>query len=142
MLIASIIYVVFTFSVQYLAVADSDNQTAVTNSARNAMTEAINLGNQRVNEKVTINEDVAIEATLRMYAATSDFEDGARYLNIHEVNSDPAYIAVDSYLEIWTPFKRTVNKYLENPKSAQPNIARSREIVIYEAKPTVRPSKE
>jgi len=131
----------FVFSFQYRNVSDSDNETAVVNSARNGMTEAVNLGGQRVNEKVTINEAVAVEATLRMYAAASDFDDGARYLNVYDVKSDPAYIAVESYLEINTPFRNMINQFRKEKLESQPEIARSREIVIYEAKEVQRPSR-
>ncbi|MBG9689702.1 hypothetical protein ABD91_01890 [Lysinibacillus sphaericus] len=123
----------FAFSSQYLRVADSDNQTSVTNATRNAMTEAVNLGNQRVNEEVTINEDMAIEATLRMYAASSDFDDGGRYLNVYDVKSDPAFLAVESYTEIGTPIRGMLNKFSPDVKVVK-DFTRSREIVIYEAK--------
>lgn len=136
-LIVGLLAIGFIYSFEYLKVADSDNQTAVTNSARNAMTEAINLGNQRVNEEITINEEVAIEATLRMYAATSDFDDGARHLNVYRVESDPAYISVDSYLEIGTPIRGMLN-YFSSEVEIIPDLTRSREIVIYEAKDTER----
>lgn len=136
-LIIGILTIAFSFSFSYLSAANSDNQTAVTNSARNAMTEAINLGNQRVNEEITINEEVAIEATLRMYAASSDFDDGARYLNVYRVESDPAYISVDSYLEIGTPIRGMLN-YFSSDVKVIPDITRSREVIIYEAKETER----
>lgn len=138
-LIVAILFVGFTYSYEYYQVADSDNQTALTNSTRNAMTEAVNLGNARVNEELTINEEVAVEATLRMYAATADFEDGARYLSVYDVQSDPAMLAVDSYLEIGTPLRKMLN-YFNQRIDIENDIARSREIVIYEAKQTTQPN--
>jgi len=136
-LIFGLLFVGFIYSFEYLKVADSDNQTAVTNSSRNAMTEAINLGNARVNEEITINEDVAVEATLRMYAASSDFNGGARYVNVYNVVSDPAMIAVESYLEIGTPIRGMLN-YFNKDIDIEFDTTRSREITIYEAKETTR----
>lgn len=138
LLIVIFIYTSFIFSFEYFTIADSDNQTAVTNSARNAMTEAVNLGNASVNEEITINEDVAIEASLRMYAASSDFYDGARYLRIYDVKSEPAMIAAESYLEISTPFRRMAKLYKPDIELKK-DIGRSREIVIYEAKSLQKP---
>lgn len=136
--IGMIILLVFTYSFQKTSVADVDNETAVQNAARNAMTEAVNLGNQRVNEEVTINEEVAVEATIRMYAASSTFGDVARYINIFDVNSAPAYIAVDSYAELQTPIRGMLKKY--NDKVVERNdFTRSRDVVIYEAKDIIKP---
>lgn len=132
------LFLVFVISFQYVSVADSDNETAVVNSARNAMTEAINLGNARVNEEITINEEIAIEAVLRQYASTTDFFDAARYLNVYEVSSDPAMFAVESYVSIGTPIKPVLNHFTGNTDKSN-IVGRSREIVIFEAKQTVKP---
>lgn len=129
---------VLIYSYSTASVADSDNQTAMNNAASQAMTEAMNLGDIRVNQKVTIDEEIAKDALIRMYAASSDYSDGARYLNVYQVNSDPAYIAVDSYLEINTPFKPFINRFSTEKRSIEPQITRSRETVIFEAIQTVR----
>lgn len=137
-ILIGLLYIVWTYSFEYSAVADSDNQTSVVNSSRNAMTEAVNLGAARVNEELTINEDIAVESVLREYSDASDFHDGARYLNVYQVSSDPAMIAVESYLAIGTPLKPMLNKFTKKTDVSE-TIGRSREIIIYEAKETVRP---
>ena len=139
LLIFSFLLVVFTFSYNYISVSDSDNDTTLKNVARNAMTEAVNYGNLRVNEELTINEEVAVEAAVRLYAASSDFEDGGRYLNVAAVSSNPPMIALDSYTEINTPMKNTLNKIRNKTKAIEPNVTRSREVIIYEAKSRTKP---
>lgn len=131
--IVGILYVVFVFSFGYKAVGNSDNQTSITNASRNAMTESVNLGSAKFNEELTINEEVAIESAIRMYAASADFSDGARYVNIKDVKSDPAMIATESYLEVNTPL-RPMLKFFNHNIDVVPDYTRSREIVIYEAK--------
>lgn len=133
-----LLFLVFALSFEYITVGESDNKTSTVNSTRNAMTGAINLGNGRVNEELTISEEIAIEATLRQYADTSDFFDGDRFLNIIETTSDPAMISVDSYLSIDTPMQSMLNFYSGDTKSDE-TIGRSREIVIFEAKSITRP---
>ncbi len=130
--------VAFVYSFSFLFTADSDNETTVKNIARNAMTEAVNQGNLRVNEEITINEEVAVEAAVRMYAASSDFSKGDRYLNIAEVSSNPPMLAIDSYVEIMTPLKSVVNRFSSKNEILKPNITRSREVIIYEAKSTAK----
>lgn len=132
-----ILTTVYVFSFQYVATADSDDKTAMTNASRNSMTESVNLGGARVNEKITINEEIAIESMLRMYAASSDFDDGARYINVYEVKSEPAFIAVDSYVSIDTPIKSMLKRFSKDIDTSN-TVTRSREIVIYEAKNTTR----
>ncbi len=133
-----LLYIAWTYSFEYAAVADSDNQTSVVNSSRNAMTEAVNLGSARVNEELTINEEIAVESVLREYSSASDFYDGSRYLNVYQVSSDPPMIAVESYLSIGTPIKPMLNRHTKKTDVSE-TIGRSREIIIYEAKETVRP---
>lgn len=107
--------------------SDSDNTTTSTAANRNAITQSINWGNARVNEEITINEDVAKEAVLRQYARDSNFADGDRYINIHNISGTPPMIAVDAYTVVKTPYS---NLYSDVPD----NITRSRDVVIYEAK--------
>ncbi|MEH6944653.1 DUF5411 family protein [Bacillus sp. JJ722] len=126
-------FVGFTVSYQYIAMADSDNETSSTNTARNSMNVAINWGNARVNEEVTINEEIAREAVVRQYADTASFHDGNKYLNIYEVSSKPAMLAVDSYGSVDTPFMNMTNNF-KGENNDTNTITRSREIVIYEAK--------
>lgn len=132
-----ILIVVFVYSFQKIAVADSDNETGLENAARNAMTEAVNLGNARVNEEVTINEEIATESLLRQYADTTDFDGADRYLNVYQVNSDPAMIAVDSYLTVQTPIQSMLNRFTDKNRD-DTTIGRSREVIIWEAKSTTR----
>lgn len=129
--------VVFVYSFQKISVADSDNETGIENAARNAMTEAVNLGNARVNEELTINEEIATESFLRQYADTTDFKGGERHLNVFQVTSDPAMIAVDSYITVQTPIQEMLNRYT-NKNRDDTTVGRSREIVIWEAKSTTR----
>ncbi len=126
-------FTVFTTSFQYLIVADSDNETSAENATRNAMTQSINWGNARVNEEITINQDIAVEAVLRQYADSSDFFDGDRFVNIYRTSSNPPMIAVESYSTIGTPFQNMANSFNKENNSSK-TVTRSREIVIYEAK--------
>lgn len=133
LLLFCIFFVGFTVSYQYIGMADSDNETSSTNTARNSMNVAINWGNARVNEEVTINEEIAREAVVRQYADTASFHDGNKYLNVFKVSSKPAMIAVDSYGSIGTPYMGMVNQFKGTEYEVN-KIIRSREIVIYEAK--------
>lgn len=99
------------------------------------MTLAINWGNARVNEEITINEEVAEEAVLRQFADASDFYDGDRYLNIYHSSSKPPILAVESYSTIGTPFQDMANRFSEE-NDLTDTIIRNREIVIFEAKET------
>lgn len=137
-LIIFMLLAVLVYSHQYTVVADSDNQTAITNAARNSMTESLNLGYARAFEEITIDEELAVESLIRMYSASSDFDDGARYVNIYEVKSDPAFIAVESYVSIDTPIKSMLQKLSTQEIDQSETITRSREVVIYEAKNITR----
>lgn len=136
-LIFFIAAVVFTVSFEYTAVDDSDNETSVQNATRNAMTEAVNWGEARVNENITINQDIAVEAVVRQYAQTSDFFDGDRYLNVYRTITNPPMLAVESYTNVKTPFNRIANKFNKQNNSDE-NITRSRDIEIVEAKELVK----
>ncbi|MEQ2529127.1 DUF5411 family protein [Bacillaceae bacterium CLA-AA-H227] len=126
-------FAIFTSSFEYISIADSDNETSVENATRNAMTQAINLGNARVNEEISINEDIAVEAIVRQYAESSDFFEGERYVNIYRISERAPMIAVDSYTVINTPFNDMASRITKKPASNE-SITRSREIVIYESK--------
>lgn len=117
-------------SFQQVSIADSDNETSVENASRNAMTIAVNLGNARVNEEITINEEIAVEAVVRQYADSADFFDGDRYLNIYQVSSDPAMLAVESFTQLESPFLGFTRGF----SNSNDVTTRSREIVIFEAK--------
>lgn len=136
-LILFMAFLMFTFSFQQLTIADSDNETSIENASRNAMTIAINQGNVRVNEEITINEEIAVEAVLRQYADAADFYDGDRYLNIYKVDSDPAMIAVEALNQVNTPFYRFYNSLRSENVSTEVDT-RSREIMIFEAKDLTR----
>lgn len=127
----------FTLSFQQLNVVDSDNESSVENSTRNAMTQAINLGASRVNEEITINEEIAVEAVVRQYADSQSFAQGDRYLNIYKVSSNPPMLAVESYSTIDAPFKNLINEFNGENKSTE-NVTRSREVQIIEAKDVTR----
>ncbi|MGG1021173.1 DUF5411 family protein [Bacillus paralicheniformis] len=133
LLLVFIFFIVYTASFEYVKIGDNDNETSIQNSARNAMTQSINWGNARVNEEITINEEVATEAVLREYANSSSFNDGNRYVNIFKVSGKPPMLAVESYSNIKTPFNDMANVYNKQNNSNE-TITRSREVVIYEAK--------
>ncbi|MCM3405513.1 DUF5411 family protein [Cytobacillus oceanisediminis] len=124
---------IFTMSFQEVSIADSDNETSVENASRNAMTVAVNLGNARVNEEVTINEDIAVESVVRQYADSADFYNGDRYLNVYQVSSNPPMLAVESYTQLESPFLG-----ITNPSGQNDVETRSREIIIYEAKKLIK----
>lgn len=123
----------FTLSFERLQVIDSDNSTSVQNATRNAMTQSVNLGATRVNEEVSINREVAIEAVVRQYADSYDFAQGERYLNVYDVSSSPPMIAVEAYTLQDSPFRILTNKY-KNENKPTDDVTRSREVQIIEAK--------
>lgn len=92
---------------------------------------AVNKGAARVNEEITINEKVATEALVRQYAQSSDFNDGDKILNIVNISSKPAMIAVEGY-EILEDV--SIMKWLGNKDSkVKPKEV---DVVIFEAKDT------
>lgn len=65
---------------------DNDNEQSLETSTRNAVTNSVNLGILRINEKVNLNEDAQEEILLRQYANSVGFYRGDRTLNIYRFN--------------------------------------------------------
>jgi Family of unknown function (DUF5411) len=129
-LIGLFLFIIVVFSFNYIWAADANNDTVVQNAARNAMTQAINKGSVRVTEEITINEKMAEEAFLRQYAETANFNDGTRVLNVVDISSKPAMLAVESYNVIEG---LPIFKWLNQEKTAK---TREVDVLIYEAKKT------
>lgn len=130
-------FVVYTASFEFIKVGDNENEVTIQNTARNAMTQSINWGSARVNEEITINEEIAKEAVLREYANSISFNSGDHYINIYQLSNKPPLLAVESYSEIATPFNQFVKNFSDNKNNdSSETVTRSREVIIYEAKKT------
>lgn len=115
------------------AITEQNDDTALDNSARNALAASVNKGALRVTEEVTINEQVAEEALVRLYADNSNFNGGETSLNIYKISSKPAMIAVDSYNAVDNDLEGFIERFTGEDVPNE-RISRNREIVIFEAK--------
>jgi len=115
-------------SYHYLFSADANNHSTIETASRDAIQQGVNLGAVRVTEEITIDEDTVKEAFIRQYVASSNFNDGTRVLNIVDVQSKPAALAVESYnvIDDWA-----IYKWLNIEKKAK---TREMNVLIYEAK--------
>lgn len=130
--IGTIVLMLIVISFSYLFSADADNHSAVEITIRDAIQQSINMGAVRVTEEITIDEEIAKEAVIRQYVATSNFNDGTLVLSVPQVNSKPASLAIESY-------KLIDNWYIADWLGLKEKEAKTREVnaVIYEAKETV-----
>lgn len=132
-IIGLFLFLILAISLTFIWSADANNDVVVQNAARNAMTQAINKGTVRVDEEITINEEIAKEAFVRQYAEASNFQAGTRVLNIVDISSKPAMIAVEGYnvIEGLPIFKRFNKEKTANTREV--------DVVIFEAKETSKP---
>lgn len=130
--IGTIVLMLIVISFSYLFSADADNHSAVEITSRDAIQSAVNLGAVRVTEEITINEEIAKEAVIRQYVASSNFNDGTVVLGVPTVNSKPASLALESY-------KLVDSWYIASWLGLEDKEAVTREVdaIIYEAKKTV-----
>lgn len=83
-LLASVVSWVVSY--EKVSLMDNDNEQSLETSTRNAVTNSVNLGILRINEKVNLNEDAQEEILLRQYANSVGFYRGDRTLNIYRFN--------------------------------------------------------
>lgn len=126
--VATILLTLISF--HFLFSADASNHSTIENASRDSIQNAINMGAVRVTEEITIDEEIAKEAFIRQYVESSNFNDGTRVLNVADVQSQPASLAVESYnvIDDWPIFK-----WLNINKEAK---TREMDFLIYEAKNT------
>lgn len=105
-----------------------DNELALDNGTRNALSESVNIGNLRVNEEVTIDPQIAKEALIRNYAESVNYHDGDRFLNVYYLSEQPI-IAADAY----TSLEGSTNFTKE-----EETISRSRNVYIIESRKLTR----
>ncbi|ENL4423511.1 hypothetical protein FOL75_15435 [Bacillus thuringiensis] len=118
----------FTASTGFMFAADTNEDNSLHQATATAMSKAINMGQLRVDEEITINEKVVKETLIREYVNQSNFHDGEKRLNIYAINSQPAMIGVESYNTFAIPIK----KYLKEPDDQ--TTVRQFENMIFEAK--------
>lgn len=80
-LLASVVSWVVSY--EKVSLMDNDNEQSLETSTRNAVTNSVNLGILRINEKVNLNQNAQEEILLRQYANSVGFYRGDRTLNIY-----------------------------------------------------------
>jgi hypothetical protein len=122
-------FTLFIASSSYLFAADTNEDRTLEQAAASAMSKGINMGQVRVDEEVTVNEDVVKEALVRQYVEQSNLSDGEKQLHIYALASQPSMLAVESYN---TLFNLPIRKYLkeEDEKASVRQFAN----IIFEAK--------
>lgn len=83
-LLASVVSWVVSY--EKVSLMDNDNEQSLETSTRNAVTNSVNLGILRIDEKVNLNGDAQEEILLRQYANSVGFYRGDRTLNIYRFN--------------------------------------------------------
>lgn len=128
-----IILMLFVVSSNYLFVADTNEDRSLERATSTAMSQGINMGQLRVDEEVTVNEEIVKESLVRQYVEQSNYHDGEKQLHIYAIASQPAMLAVESY----NTFELPIKKYLkeENTEAS----VRQFENIIFEAKQTHKP---
>ncbi|MEC2665355.1 hypothetical protein P9W94_31100, partial [Bacillus cereus] len=71
-------FTLFIASSSYLFAADTNEDRTLEQAAASAMSQGINMGQVRVDEEVTVNEDVVKEALVRQYVEQSNLSDGEK----------------------------------------------------------------
>lgn len=123
-----IFFITFYTAYNQATFVAKDNEVALDNATRNALSDSINVGHLRVNEEVTIDPQMAKESLIRNYAQSVNYQEGDRFLNIYYISEQPI-LAVDAY----TSLEGTTNF-----TSEQETISRSRNVYIIEAKDITR----
>lgn len=116
----------WVFAYEKASIIDNDNETALENATRNAVTQSVNLGVLRTQETVTIDPQMARDVLLRQYAESVGFYDGERTVNVFKNPLDGTpLLATDSNALIKSTSDITQETYQET---------RSRTVQIIEAK--------
>jgi len=118
--------VTFVFAYEKASIIDNDNETALENATRNAVTQSVNLGVLRTQETITIDPQMARDILLRQYAESVGFYEGERTINIfRSPNDGTPFLATDSNAMIEATGEITEKTYQET---------RSRTVQIIESK--------
>lgn len=137
--LGSIIFFMFLFYIVDIAqirILDDDNRDSLDVASRTAISQSVNRGTLRVEEKITIDPAVAKESLVRSYSKNISFDEkiGARGLYIKKIQSDPAMVAVEARSETESYYKHYMynraNAYTDQKKIK----VNEKNIVIYEAK--------
>lgn len=134
LIMAMFAFLLFVVSSNYMFVADTEEDNSLEQATVSAMSQGINMGKVRVNEEVTINENIVKEALVRQYVEQTNFHDGVKQLHIYAIASQPAMIATESYNTFTTPLP----EYLD--REEKETSVRQFTNVIYEAKQTQKPN--
>ncbi|QWB31999.1 hypothetical protein [Exiguobacterium acetylicum] len=128
-LLASVVSWVVSY--EKVSLMDNDNEQSLETSTRNAVTNSVNLGILRINEKVNLNEDAQEEILLRQYANSVGFYRGDRTLNIYRFNvgGGSPLMATEAFANL-----QDSNAITEGTSQE----TRSRTIQIIEARKTTR----
>lgn len=145
--LGSILFFMFLFysvDMALIRVIDDDNRDALDIASRTAISESVNRGTLRVEERITIDPSVAKEALVRTYAKNISMNDSSsgRLLNIKSIQEEPAMIAVEAKSKTNSFYKHYLNnRWSEEFKNSKTIVANERNIVIYEAKSLTIPPK-
>ncbi|MEI5919539.1 DUF5411 family protein [Bacillus cereus] len=134
LIIGMLAFTLFITTSSYMHAADTNEDRSLQQAAASAMSQGINMGQVRVDEEITVNEDIVKEALVRQYVEQSNLNDGERHLYVYALASQPAMLAVESYNTFSTPLPR----YLEL-KDDKVSV-RQMENIIYEAKKVNKPN--
>lgn len=128
-LLASVVSWVVSY--EKVSLMDNDNEQSLETSTRNAVTNSVNLGILRINEKVNLNQDAQEEILLRQYANSVGFYRGDRTLNIYRFNvgGGSPLMATEAFANL-----QDSNAITEGTNQE----TRSRTIQIIEARKTTR----
>ena len=123
--------VFWVISFQEVSIVDNDNEQSLETSTRNAVTNSVNLGILRANEKVNLNQNAQEEILIRQYANSVGFYQGDRTLNIYRFNvgGGAPLMATEAFANLKE--SNAVNKGLNQE-------TRSRTVQIIEARKTTR----
>lgn len=123
--------VFWVISFQEVSIVDNDNEQSLETSTRNAVTNSVNLGILRANEKVNLNQNAQEEILIRQYANSVGFYQGDRTLNVYRFNAGGGapLMATEAFANLKE--SNAVTKDLNQE-------TRSRTIQIIEARKTTR----
>lgn len=106
-------FTLFIASASYMFAADTNEDRSLEQAAASAMSKGINMGQVRVDEEITVNEDVVKEALVRQYVEQSNLSDGEKQLHIYALASQPSMLAVESYNTFDLPIRKYLKKMMK-----------------------------
>ncbi|MFL0364654.1 MULTISPECIES: hypothetical protein [Pseudobacillus] len=134
----------YVTDISQIRIMDDDNRDSLDVASRTAISQSVNRGTLRVEERITIDPDVAEEALVRSYANNISFDGkmGDRGLYIKKIQADPALIAVEARSETESYYKHYLNNRNKDnfPNDTKIDVG-EKNIVIYEAKSIETPPK-